>query len=318
MLCKRPRNLGKKGIVPCTKCLPCLINARRVWAHRLMLEADCHEHKSFITLTFNQDNCPREISKDFIKDWIKGFREHYRYHHGRSLRFYVVGEYGSKTWRPHYHAILFGYPSCANSYRKKWLRKRKRGCDCEPCKFLNDYWGLGFTDVGTCSLKSTQYVAGYVTKKMTKPDDPRLEGRHPEFAHSSRNPGIGNLAVAPISDSLFNTDTGEILLDQYMDIPSVLKCDGKILPLGRYMKNKIRQRLGVDEEVSKKAFARWQKDMQDLYQDGVYVSDESKVLGRRRRDNAPPSVSEFLAAAAAGKIAKLEKVERNYQLSKEL
>lgn len=326
MLCKKPLTI-KGSIRPCGQCLPCTINARRVWAHRLMLEADCHEHKAFFTLTHSDENLPYELDRAFLLEWIKNFREKYRYHSGRSLRIYAVGEYGGKKFgnkkskrevNPHYHAIVYGYPPCENPYRKKWLRKQKKGCDCDPCAFLQENWKLGFTDVGTCSLKSTQYVCGYVTKKLTKKDAKKLEGRAPEFCLNRARPGFGHLAVDFIVDAISNPETGEVFLDENFDIPSTLKRDGKILPLGRYLKKKIREKLELGDEVSKNSDQKWQKEMQDMYHSSIYVEDETKILGRRRVENAPNTINEFLVQKGAGKIAKLEKAERNYQLKKEL
>lgn len=40
---------------PCGKCIPCLINRKRLWKHRLILESYCHDKSAFVTLTYNDD-----------------------------------------------------------------------------------------------------------------------------------------------------------------------------------------------------------------------------------------------------------------------
>jgi hypothetical protein len=42
--------------LPCGQCVGCRLNYSRQWAIRLVHEAQMHEHKSFITLTFNPES----------------------------------------------------------------------------------------------------------------------------------------------------------------------------------------------------------------------------------------------------------------------
>ena len=104
------------------------------------------------------------------------------------LRYYLVGEYGDTTERPHYHICLFGYPPCA--YGQTRLFKNERPC-CAWCSGLQDTWSQGNVFSAELNELSIQYCAGYVTKKMTSHEDIRLNGRHPEFARMSNRPGIG-------------------------------------------------------------------------------------------------------------------------------
>ena len=42
---------------------------------------------------------------------IKRFHQHFRRKYGiRNLKYYTVGEYGGKNWRPHFHSIMFNVP----------------------------------------------------------------------------------------------------------------------------------------------------------------------------------------------------------------
>ena len=35
---------------------------------------------------------------------------------GSDVRFYMCGEYGPENWRPHYHALLFGFDFADKRY----------------------------------------------------------------------------------------------------------------------------------------------------------------------------------------------------------
>jgi hypothetical protein len=243
MLCKNPYI---KDAVPfgCGQCMPCRINKRRQWTHRILLESMCHESSAFVTLTYNNDNLPPNGTLDpkHLQKWQKNLR----YHADTPLRFFSVGEYGDKTNRPHYHAAVFGFPSCASG---------DTNCPCISCKTLRASWDKGFVLNGTLTKDSAQYIAGYVTKKMTNKKDPKvldwLQGRHPEFARMSNRPGIGAPALEKIKDML-ETDHGCDLLSELQDVPDLIKIGGKEMLLGGYLKNKLREMIGVTNETKEK------------------------------------------------------------------
>lgn len=229
MLCKKPFFIG---IVPhgCSQCLPCRINRRRLWTSRIMLESLQHLDSSFVTLTYDQKNHPKDGGLDprHTTLWLKKLRLKLS---PRKIRYFLVGEYGDQTHRPHYHAALFGVSPLESS-------------------LISDSWGLGFTYSGDLNKDSAQYIAGYVTKKMTSKDDVRLQGRYPEFARMSRKPGLGALAVPQIADALTSTFGVNAVANQN-DVPLALKDGSQKMPLGRYLRAKLRRYIG-DEEIIKK------------------------------------------------------------------
>lgn len=239
--------------VPCGQCTPCRINRRRLWVHRMMLEMNMHGDNSFVTLTYSDENLPDGLSlepKD-PQDWLKRFRKAIA---PLRVRYYLVGEYGDETRRPHYHAALFGYPGCVYGSTRNY--RLQRGC-CPRCDLVSETWGKGGILLGQLTSESAQYVAGYVMKKMTSADDVRLDGRYPEFARMSRRPGIGSGAVPAIADALrhFNLDLTE------SDVPSALRHGPKILPLGRYLRRLIRKELGRDPDTPREALIARSQEM---------------------------------------------------------
>lgn len=214
---------------PCGQCLPCRINRRRVWTLRLLLESFFYESQcSFVTLTYSDESLP--YTDDYrstlclrdVQTFLKRLRKKF---YPRQIRYYLVGEYGPKTGRPHYHAILFGlrpYELDAEFLLFQGRSGQKRA------SVLSNLWNLGLVHVGLASRDSIQYVAGYVTKKFTKKQDIL----HHEFAVMSRRPGIGSRAVAEIARTLSRHNLQE-------DFKGQLRIDGKTWPLGRYLLDKL-------------------------------------------------------------------------------
>lgn len=204
--------------------MPCRINKRRQWTARIVLEAGLHQQSAFVTLTY-ADPAPWELQPRDLQLFLKRLRSSYP----APLRFFGVGEYGDKTFRPHYHLALFG------------LSFLDEG-------FVDKAWQLGFVHCGELNTQSAAYIAGYVCKKMTGKDDPRLEGRHPEFARMSLRPGIGRRAMAGVASGLVN-DGGSKALLASGDVPGAARVDGKLMPIGRYLKGALRQEVGWNDKA---------------------------------------------------------------------
>lgn len=213
--------------------MACRANRQRLWTHRLMLEAMTHEHNCFLTLTYAEDKCPDEVRPDHLRDFLKRLRR--RIYPAR-IRFYGVAEYGTRSGRPHYHLALFGYPACALSGASFGSSRLLGGCACPPCSVVREVWGFGYVFLGRLEKKSAQYIARYVLKKMTRRDDARLNGRHPEFARMSLRPGIGAPAMEAVSRSL-----REVLVHRKLsDVPLTLRVGRVEYPLGRYLRRLLR------------------------------------------------------------------------------
>lgn len=193
--------------LPCGQCIGCRIDYSRQWAARCMLELEYHKSAYFVTLTYDDLHVPVSYYADMstgeampamtlrkrdFQLWMKRLRKVFS---DQKIRFFGCGEYGGKTLRPHYHAILFGlelddlvkYKSSFNgdlyynseSFNKSWLDK--------------DGNVKGFCVIGNVTWESCAYVARYVTKKLTgfyanTYDTFNIE---PPFLLMSRKPGIG-------------------------------------------------------------------------------------------------------------------------------
>lgn len=264
--------------------MPCRVKRRQLWSHRILLEQAKHEFSSFVTLTYSDENLPPGGSllvKD-AQDWLKRLR---RSVEPLKIRYFLVGEYGDETQRPHYHAALFGLPGCVFGYRIRALRTR---CKCPSCDRIRSTWSKGGTDCAFLEPESAQYIAGYTTKKMTNKHDPYviewLNGRAPEFARMSLKPGIGAAAMEDVAD-LLTSDSGIIALENGNDVPFALQHGKKLKPLGRYLRNVLRKTLG-SEKAFKAAGERAQalRLWQELQKDKALAKKEGKHVGEFRED----------------------------------
>lgn len=153
--------------------------------------------------------------------------DHWReFSKGIGFRYFGVGEYGESSTRPHYHAVLYGL-------------------DCmEASEVLAERWPYGFTQVRPFAREHAPYISGYVVKKMRDRNDPRLEGRVPEFARMSRRPALGTGSLVELEKWL-GTRPGVDYLSRERDVPKGIRVDGQIYPLGRTLVEKLRESIGI-------------------------------------------------------------------------
>lgn len=234
MLCKNPY---RKGVCEygCGQCLPCRINKSRLWVGRMLLELNEHQDSCFITLTYDEKHLPEDgcVDKKTIQDFLKRLRWKLN---GRSIRYFAVGEYGTSSWRPHYHAIIFGLsPTEEELVRYAWTK--------------------GFIHIGLAEAQSMAYVCSYVLKNMKKKQDKRLAGRTPEFALMSKRPGLGFGIVAKMVKS-YQTKPGRIVLEKMGWFGETIRIGKSIYPLGRYLMDNVQKDLKLDQ-AQKKAHSRY-------------------------------------------------------------
>lgn len=299
-------------VVPCRQCLFCRINAARVWAHRIILESRAHDQVSFLTLTYRDEELPVSVLEDggpglptLRKEDCSGFikrlrMEVVRKFEGKKLRFFYVGEYGDNTQRPHYHLVCFGL-GCEDISRCRDFRRLEGRSRCEFCELVEDSWDRGYVDVGELNFHSAQYISGYVTKKMTRVGDDRLLGRAPEFAQMSRRGGIGFNAIEDMADTL-NNDSSWSVLEKVLDVPSTLSHGGKHWPLGRSIRNRLREMVfGSAKAFSEERRIRQKEEMRQLQEEYEKSAPLNSVGKAKFR-----SVKEILLDKNKGRMLKIE------------
>lgn len=174
--------------IPCGKCMECRLRYSRDWANRMMLEAQDYDSNFFLTLTYDEEHVHSNefgfltLKKKDFQDFMKRLR---RYIEPSTIRFFACGEYGEKTLRPHYHAIIFGLNIS----------------DLEPFGFssgfpvyisksIEDIWQNGHVLISSVSWDTCAYTARYVVKKANHFSKDFYHSCHvdPEFCLMSRRP----------------------------------------------------------------------------------------------------------------------------------
>lgn len=228
-------------------------------------------------MTYDDNNLPKSgtLRKRDVQLFLKKLRKA-----GFKVRYFAVGEYGDQTWRPHYHLAIFGFPMCDDPPLA--FQKRHKACSCLPCRAVQAAWGLGFTDLRLLERESAQYIAGYVTKKLTqkktKYEKEVLGERDPEFATMSRRPGIGADAMAPVAEAIINSHAAD-LSEWDGDVPHALAYGKQKVPLGRYLRTKLRRFYGFEDTAAPKDWLQKKSAEVHAMSEVYYASGEFERTG---------------------------------------
>lgn len=194
-------------VLPCKRCIGCRLDYSRQWANRCMLELPYHDSSFFLTITYDDAHLPRSYSCDpdtgeilspsapLVKRDFQLFMKRLRKNTGQHLRFMAAGEYGEHTFRPHFHAIVFGlqlddlvpYKNSRQGYQY-WNSPTLDKCWTDENGNLKGYIVAGDVSWDTCA-----YVARYIMKKQLGPEAKAaydVLGLTPEFSLMSRRPGL--------------------------------------------------------------------------------------------------------------------------------
>lgn len=224
--------------LPCRSCNGCL-KARSVdWSVRCYHEAKLHTvdwrdpgtgitteipNSAVVTLTYNDEHLPpnRLLRHHDFQKFMKRVANRKQAKHkaarlpGRASypRFFMCGEYGGQTSRPHYHAIIFG-ESFEDRYTDDFgLNQMSYELDqlwSQPLHPGDPPTNIGRATVDAFSFAAAGYVAGYIAKQPSlqnllgkythngpiseeiKPNGTRIfKPIAPEYQSMSNHPGLG-------------------------------------------------------------------------------------------------------------------------------
>lgn len=151
--------------IPCGKCVHCVKNKTNEWCFRILQETREFTHHSFLTLTYSDENLVYgrslpTLSKRDCQLFFKRLRKS-----GHKFKYYIAGEYGCVSLRPHYHAIIL-HDGITNEE-------------------FTDHWQYGHVHFGSVKHESIYYTLKYIRKDQENIPD----GVEPPFALMSKGMG---------------------------------------------------------------------------------------------------------------------------------
>lgn len=219
-MCYRPIHLkSRDAIVPCGKCPKCIARRVSAWSFRLQEELKVSSSAHFITLTYATSHVPINYFGQLTLDKrdLQLFFKRLRQSHIRSqpkgevvqnsIKYYACGEYGGRTRRPHYHAILFN----------------------AQLELIQPAWDKGNIHYGDVTGASVGYTLKYMNKNKRAFRLSKFDVRNPEFAVMSKGLGISYL-----SESICNWHVQDIIKHNYCTLPG-----GAKIGMPRYYKEKL-------------------------------------------------------------------------------
>jgi len=254
--------------LPCGKCIECRLDYARQWAVRCVHEAQMHEKNSFITLTYDDEHLGdgRLHYEDFQK-----FMKRLRKTQNDPIGVFVTGEYGEKTKRPHWHAILFNWrPS---DLKHKYTNDG--GDQVFTSENLERLWPQGNSELGSVTFKSAGYCARYAAKKLVHGYDDSHEF-HPISKKSSKH-AIGKTWLEKYWQDVFLH--GSLILS-----------DGTSIGVPRYYEKWLKQHKPQE----------WLAYVTQTKQDKILAASEREQRDKTDRDLA--NLERRLRASETGRI----------------
>jgi len=188
-----------------------------------MHEASLSDRNCFLTLTYSDEFLPspyrvlleQEVAKSgslLISDFQRFMKRLRKKFSCDRIRFFHCGEYGDRTRRPHYHALIFGWDPVD---KVPWTERNS--LPVWRSAVLSQLWPLGQTEVGSLTFESAAYVARYCLKKVNGSAAAShyevadvisgvCQSLQPEYATMSRRPGIGTGWLEKFRSDVYPSD----------------------------------------------------------------------------------------------------------------
>lgn len=172
----------------------------------------------FVTLTYNDDTLPPDgVSIRDMQLFLKRLRKNFD---SKTLRYFIISEYGDHTYRWHYHGLLF-----FNCERKN-----------DIYDIIEKAWSKGFVQFGDIEEGSIVYCTKYCLKGSNVP-----EGKNPNFRLVSKmSGGIGKDYIE--QQSAYHMSR--------IDEPTLCHWQGQTAPLPRYFREKFLKQLPDEQRIN--------------------------------------------------------------------
>lgn len=157
--------------VPCGKCQECLQRRAEQWIFRIEQQMKVSVSAHFITLTYTDSQIPitecihneqplylPTLRRKDFQNFMKRLR---KMQPKTPIKYYMCGEYGGRTGRPHYHAIILN--SDIEKIHQAWKYSIIDGVDSEglPHRIFKP---IGMVNRGEVTPASIAYTVKYLQK----------------------------------------------------------------------------------------------------------------------------------------------------------
>lgn len=195
---------------------------------RLLIEGLAHERIDVCTLTYANEHLPEggSLCAADMVGWRKRLR--FRCEALGRLRFFVVGEYGGRFGRPHYHVVIFG------ADRRSFVNGQSF------TSLVHASWARGSVDWsgGWCPAAAA-YCCSYIVKGHNVAGHDALGGRVAEFALWPRAPGLGAPGLPVLLPELLGERDARSVVDADGELPFIADVSGRSGPVGSYLMGKM-------------------------------------------------------------------------------
>lgn len=252
---------------PCSKCPECRARRASAWSFRLMQQEKTSISSYFVTLTYDTLTVPitktkrTTLCKRDVQLFFKKLRKAQRKANiDRSIKYYLCGEYGERTQRPHYHIILFDANIETMVNVNDHLKLKYSNFDGKTEIHIKQ-WDKGHATIGQVTPASVGYTLKYISKPKTVPmykGDDRL----PQFSLMSKRLG-------------FNYLTDEMIKWHTSDIKNRMYCvmlDGIKLSMPRYYKDKIYNSI-QREQIKQHFYDKYVEGIIEKFHSPTYQDD---------------------------------------------
>lgn len=257
-------DVGNNIFVKCGKCYQCLSSKRNEWTFRIMEELKVNTNAWFLTLTYSDENLPIKdgvptLQKTDVQKFIKRLRKK----ETDQVRYYLTGEYGEQSKRPHYHAIIF---NCSpENIEKAWTIENKETKKKEK---------IGNIMVTKVNQATIHYVTKYIINKeneIVNPETGEIHCIEKPVALMSRRPAIGYSYLKRAKQ--YHRKTGSL---------QVTFPGGHKNQIPRYYLNKIFKDYEVEQLIEKKQL---ENDL-DYHLEISSIAKKLISEGKAKRTNA--------------------------------
>lgn len=151
---------------------------------------------------------------DDIRKYIGRLRKWFKKEYNETIRYYIICEYGSQSFRPHYHILLFhDSPRARADFRNvRVLPQSTKDNSREVCLKLDlaELWVYGDTTTKVTDGNMQEYVSKYLTQHS---DFPRVLAKFPQRSFHSILLGCKNRTEVK---ELFTSRDFETLTTDYV------------------------------------------------------------------------------------------------------